>query len=165
MTLDWHIALRDGALLALAASVLVIGTLRANPRLLLRHFPPELRAAVPPLTSRERTIGKLIGLALIALLVAVPWISTAAVAFNAAGSIGFADAFAHAFAVSMVFNLVDWLVLDEAWLGGLQPVWAMLPGAETVPFKFNHLQHARGFVIGSTLSGLIAGGVAWMVTR
>jgi len=164
VTIDWQIALRDGALLALAASVLVMGTLRINPRLLMRHFPAELRAAVPPLTPRERIVGRLVGLVLIALLVAGPWISTAA-AHGANATTGFSEAFEHAFAVSMVFNAVDWLVLDEAWLGGLRPAWAMLPGAEAVPFKFNHLQHARGFVVGSILSAVIAGLVAWAVTR
>jgi hypothetical protein len=163
VTFDWQTALRDGALVALAASALVMATLRANPRLLMRHFPAELRVAVPPLTSRERPLGKMIGLALIALLVTGPWISTAT-AFPHEGTINFGSAFAHAFVVSMVFNAVDWLVLDEAWLGGLRPAWAMLPGAEAVPFKFNHLQHARGFVVGSILWAVIAGLVAWAVT-
>lgn len=98
MTIDWPIALRDGALLAVATSMLVMGTLRANPRLLMRHFPAELRVAVPPVTPRDQPVGKLVG-------------------------------------------------------------------AETVPFRFNHLQHARGFAVGSVLSAVIAGLVSWGVTR
>lgn len=164
MSLDWQVALRDGAFVALAASLLVMGTLRANPRLLMRHFPRELREAVAPMTPRERVTARLVGLPLIGLLVAGPWVSTA-IALGGAAPVPFADAFAHAFVVAMVFNVVDWLILDEFWLGVLRPAWAMLPGAESVAFRFNHLQHARGFVIGSILSAVIAGVVALAVSR
>lgn len=158
MTLDWWIALRDGAGLALAASALIMGTLRANPRLLLRNYPPELRQAVPPQRARERGLSTLIGLALIGMLAAWPAVSVWAAQTSGLPS-GFGPAFAHAFAVGMVFNLVDWILLDELWLGQLRPRWAMLPGAEDVAFRFNHLQHLRGFVVGSIFTAVIAGGI------
>jgi hypothetical protein len=158
MSLDWGIALRDGAGLALAASALIMGTLRLNPRLLLRNYPPELRQAVPPQTPRERGLATLIGLVLIGMLAAWPAVSVMA-AHRSGLPAGFGPAFGHAFVVGTVFNLVDWLLLDELWLGLLRPRWAMLPGAEDVAFRFNHLQHLRGFVVGSVVTALFASGI------
>lgn len=152
MTFDALPALRDGAVLAGLASIVVMGALRSNPRLLMRHYPKALRDGVPPMTMAERWWGLLIGLVLIGLLTAGPIVSTA----RLPDGLSFGSRFAHAFIVGMVFNLVDWLLLDELWLGVLRPRWAMLPGAEHVAFRFNHLQHARGFLVGSVLALLAA---------
>lgn len=160
MNLDWWIALRDGAGLALAASALVMGTLRANPRLLLRNYPAELRRAVPPQTPRERALATLIGVVLIGMLVAWPAVSVVA-AQRSELPFGFGPAFAHAFVVGTVFNLVDWILLDELWLGRLRPRWAMPPGTEDVAFRFDHIRHLRGFVAGSVLAALIACAIGW----
>ncbi len=162
--IGWQTALRDGALLSALASALVMATLRLNPRLLLRHYPPELRAAVPPNTPRERMISRLVGLPLIALLVGVPAWSTAA--WQAAiGEQAFGQLWLHAFIVGSVFNLVDWLVLDELWLGVVRPRWAMLPGAEDVPFQFNHGQHLRGFVVGCVIFAASSAAIAGWLSR
>ena len=162
MTTSWT-ALRDGAALGGAATLLVMGSLRANPRLLMRHYPKEMQAHVAPMTKGERGASQLIGLALIALLVGGPWVSTAMLAQARPGST-FGELFVHAFTVGMIPNLVDWLFLDELWLGLVRPRWAMLPGAEELPFRFNHFHHFRGFVVGSGLSAAIAAGVASILT-
>lgn len=160
----WELALRDGVILSVMASGLVMGTLRANPRLLLRHYPAELRAAVPPATRRERLIGVAVGLVLIGLLIAAPAWSTAEWR-AASGESRFVPLFLHAFIVGTVFNLTDWLLLDELWLGALRPRWAMLPGTDDVPFRYNHAQHARGFLVGSVFVALIAAITAGSLVR
>ena len=69
----------------------------------------------------------------------------------------------HGFGVSMVFNLVDLLLLDLLWLGVLRPSWAMIPGTEAVVFRLNVSDHVRGFVVGTVLAvviGCIAATVA-----
>lgn len=155
-------AFRDGAVVAALATCLVMGTLRANPRLLMRHYPQALRDAVPSATKAERWAGLAVGLVLIGLLIGGPFLS-AHIKLVAEGPLPRSVLFIHAFIVGMVFNAVDWLVLDELWLGVLRPRWAMLPGAEDVPFKFNHLQHARGFVVGTLAAAIIAAAVANLV--
>lgn len=147
-------ALRDGVLLSLAASALLMTTLRLNPRLLIKHFPAEMREAVAPLTPRETRIGRLVGLLLVALLAGGPLASTLVMARGA--DTAFADRAVHAFLVGMVFNLVDWLVLDELWLGVLRPRWAIPPGAEHVPVRFEHGRHARGFATGTVVFAVLA---------
>lgn len=152
-------ALRDGAILAVVASCLVMGTLRANPRLLMRHYPKAVREAVPPMTRAERWTAVAIGLLLIGLLVGGPFLS-AHLRLADGGPLPASALFLHAFVVGLVPNAVDWLLLDEFWMGVIRPRWAMLTGAEDVPFAFNHGQHARGFVVGAVLAALVAGAVA-----
>lgn len=147
-------ALRDGALLSVAASALLMGALRLNPRLLIKHFPEEMRQAVAPPTPRETRTGRLVGLLLVALLVGGPLVSTLIMAHGADTS--FMDRALHAFLVGMIFNLVDWLVLDELWLGVLRPRWAIPAGAEHVPVRFEHGRHARGFATGTVVFAVLA---------
>ena len=162
MVLDWPLLLRDDAILAVAASVWVMGSLAYNPRLFLRHYPKEIREAATPLTPPERKTSKLVGLPFLALLIGVPIWSTLTFA-NAHPGASFVDQAAHGFGVSMVFNLVDFLVLDLLWLGVLRPKWAMIPNTEHVMFRFNTADHVRGFVVGTGVAvvvGLTAAGIA-----
>jgi hypothetical protein len=162
MTLDWPLLLRDGAILAVAASVWVMGSLRYNPRLFLRHYPMEIREAAAPLTEQERKTSKLVGLPFLALLIGVPIWSTLTFA-SAHPAATLVDQAAHGFGVSMVFNIVDFLVLDLLWLGVFRPKWAMIPNTEHVSFRFNTGDHVRGFVVGTLVAvivGLIAAGIA-----
>jgi hypothetical protein len=158
-------ALRDGALLAVLASLVIVWTLRANPRLMMRHYPKAYRAAVAPLSPRERLANRGVALILAALLFGIPLISTLALARAAPRPSPFGALFTHAYIVGMVFNLVDWLVIDELWLGLFRPPWVMLPGTEDRPFPFSHAQHARDFLLGGALIGVIALVVAAVVRR
>ncbi len=158
MTLDWQLLLRDGAILAVLASAWVIGSLRYNPRLFLRHYPKEIREAATPLTDAERKTSKLVGLPFLTLLVGAPIWSTLIFA-GAHPDASFVDQAIHGFGVSMVFNVVVFLVLDILWLGALRPKWAMIQNTEHFTFRFNTADHARGFVVGTVMAlvvGLIA---------
>ena len=131
-----------------------------KPALFLRHYPQEIRAAAPPTTARERALGKLAALPLFTMLTGVPYGSAAALAQRHTGSISVTALFIDAFAVGMVFNLVDWLALDILLLGLKKPKWAAIPGTEQVAFRFNHRQHFRGFLVGTA----VAAGIALLVT-
>lgn len=152
-------ALRDGAILALAASAVVMGSLRLNPRLFMRHFPEPLKARLPPLAPDELKVGRIVGAVLMALLLGGPLVSALL-----APPQPFPQLFLHAFTVGMVFNLVDWLVLDELVLGVLKPHWAVPPGATLADFlPFEHGRHFRGFLTGTVLcavAALAAAGIA-----
>lgn len=161
---DWLLALRDGAMLASAASALIMGALRFNPRLFLRSYPKEIRAAAAPVTRAERLQRLIVGVPLIALLLGVPIWSAAMLSARHDGAIGADALFADAFTVGMVFNLADWLVLDVLWLGLLRPSWAAIPGTETVSYRFNYGHHFRGFLIGTVLAA-IAAAIATAIVR
>lgn len=162
MIIDWPLLLRDGAILAVAASAWVMGSLRYNPRLFLRHCPKEIREAAEPLTVAERRTSKLVGLPFLLMLVGVPiWSVMSFVNEHPSGN--FLDAAFHGFGVSMVFNLVDLILLDLMWLGVMRPAWAMIPGTESIVFRFNVSDHLRGFAVGAVLAvivGCIAAAIA-----
>ena len=151
LTLDTGRVLRDGALLSIAAAAVIMGTLRANPRLFLRHFPETVRRAQPALSAAEKRAGRLVGVTLIGLLAIVPvWSARAAEASYGPGA-----TLVHAFLVGMAANLTDWLILDELWLGLGRPLWALPPGVTLADVPFDHWQHARGFLVGTLLCALV----------
>jgi hypothetical protein len=73
--------------------------------------------------------------------------------------------FVAAYSVWMMFNLCDWLVLDEICIGLLKPRWLVLPGAEHIPLRFDHAQHARDFAKGAAGGAVISVLVALGVDR
>ena len=156
--LDAGAILRDGALLSLGASSLIMGTLRVNPRLFMRHFPDTVRRTQAPLSARERIAGGVVALGLALLLLGVPIVSASAYA-AASSDFAYVEVFLHAFAVGMVFNLIDWLVLDELWLGGFRPSWALPPDLDPAAIPFEHSRHFRAFLSGTLVCaavGLVA---------
>jgi uncharacterized repeat protein (TIGR03806 family) len=155
MTLDGTMILTHGGALAMAASVLIMGSLRYNPRLFLRHFPEKVRTAQAPLSAREKATGRVIGLLLIALFAAAPIWST--LEFSRTRAADPISLWTHAFLVGMIANLVDWLVLDEAWLGLGRPRWALPNGVEPADLlPFDHMKHFRGFLVGTILFAIVA---------
>lgn len=146
------LALRDGAIMAVAGAALIMGALRANPRLFMRHFPEAVKARLAPLSDREKRAGSVVGAALMVLLLGGPLASVLL-----APPQPLTAAVLHAFTVGMVFNLVDWLVLDELWLGVLQPQWALPAGTSKDDFRpWDHARHFRGFATGTVLCAVFA---------
>jgi hypothetical protein len=162
VTLDAGTVAWYGGLLSIAASAVIMGSLRFNPRLFLRHFPPAVRASQPPLSSREKAIGWSVGLVLLALFVGVPaWSARVA----AERDPSWISVFMHAFLVGMSANLTDWLLLDELWLGLGRPRWALPPGVTQADVPFDHRQHFRGFLTGTVLFAAIAAVAATFARR
>lgn len=164
MTLDGTMILTHGGAVALAATALVLGALRNNPRLFLKHFPKKVREAQPPLSRAETRVGYLWGLPLFLVLVGGPVASTLMIAGGKGVPQDPLSLWTHAFLVGMVFNVFDWLVLDELVLGLGKPRWALPPGvsmADVTPFE--HGRHFADFlkgVIFCAIVGLIASAVA-----
>jgi hypothetical protein len=153
MDVNFSVVARDGLVLAVMASALAMGALRLNPRLFLRHFPAAVKASQPPLSPGEKAARLAVAITLMVLFVGIPvWSARAAAVEKAYGGI---ETFAHAFLVSMTFNLVDWVVLDEIWLGLGRPRWVLPAGVNPEDVPFDHLQHARGFAIGTAYSAII----------
>lgn len=154
MTFDWQLLLRDGAILASLASLWIMGLLRYNPRLFIRHYPREIREAATPLTADERKTGRLAAIPFLALLAGLPIWSTVTFA-SIHPSASFVDQAVHGAGVSMIFNAVDFLVLDLLWLGVLRPRWAMIPNTQHISYRFNTGDHVRGFGVGSLVAGVV----------
>lgn len=141
-----------GFVLSATLGGLIIFSVWWNPEIWLRSYPEPVRArfgrGMSPKAARQK---RAIGLAGLAVLVAVTAACLWHLRQRLGDSAGFAEAFLAAYAMFMVFNLFDLLVID--WLMGvvLDPRWARLPGTEDMPSHQTFGMHLRGFVIGCAL--------------
>lgn len=162
--LDLTRILIDGAILSGLASLILLGTLWLNPRIFLQDYPDDVKAQAPPKTPQEKRLSLLLGIPFLLLLAAVPLIST--LALKAEGVSGFAELFLNAFGVALVFNLVDWLILDWLLFCTLTPSFLVIPGTEGMAGYKDYGYHFRGFLTGclfSAAAGIIIAAIAyWM---
>lgn len=160
--IDLALVVHDGIILALVLSLYILALLYANPRLFLRQYPANIRSAVPANTVGERFAAAALGFGLFAILGGGIYLSElhALATHEPPSLLGLA---AHGFLVGAVFNLTDWLVLDELLLGRVRPRWARMPGAETLDYPFEHGRHFRGFLIGLIPCAVFAGIAAWIL--
>lgn len=157
------LVLLTGGAMCLTAGGYLLLLLRLWPRVFLRRFPDEVRAAVAPLSATERLLGTIATLPLLAMLLGFPaWIALR-LQEQAGANVGFGTLFAASYTVWMLFNLFDWLILDELVVGVLRPRWLVLKGAEHVPFRFDRAAHARSFLNGAMGGAVVCGVIVALV--
>ena len=154
--------LQTGGAMCVAAGGYLVLLLRVWPRVFLRRFPEGVRAIVPPLSTRERVLGALVSFPLFAMLLGFPALTAWGLRMEF-GAEGFMSLFFGAYSVWMLFNLFDWLILDELLLGVIRPRWLALEGAEHVPLRFERIEHARSFLRGSLGGGIVCAVIALTV--
>jgi hypothetical protein len=144
--------------MCLVAGGYLLLLLRLWPRVFLRRYPEAVRKGVPPLSSRERTIGFVVTIPFLLSLLAFPaWASFRMARDSTAG---YAGLFLAAYLTWTAFNLFDWLVLDELVIGLGRPSWLVLKGAEHVPMTFDHVEHAIAFAKGAVGGVIVSAAVA-----
>jgi len=152
----------DGAVFSVIASVLIVITLRLNPRLWLQDYPQDIQALVPPKTDKEKRLSLVLGILFLVLLAAIPLVSTLALNSQYQGEISFFSLAINAFGVVFVFNVVDWLVLDWLMFCAITPGFVVIPGSEGAKGYKDYGFHFRGFLIGtvfSAVAGLVIGAI------
>ena len=153
--MDWSRVLTDGAVLSVVASVLIFGSLRANPRIWLQDFPQDIREAVPPKTAAERRQSLVWGIPFLTALLAVPTISTLLFKRQHPSAATYSALFLNAFGVEFLFNTVDLIIIDWLVLCWMTPRSFVIPGTEGLAGYKNYRHHFRGFVIGTLFSGVL----------
>lgn len=154
--MHWTPILAGGLALSAALSAILFATWKINPRLLLRTYPADVKAAVAPWTAAERRQRTLPGLLFVALLLGVPYVVILAAREQSGGQIGFVAAFLHAFAVHSIVNLVDLLLIDWLLFCTITPRFVVLPGTEGMAGYKDYAMHARHFLRGTLLSALVS---------
>jgi len=153
----------DGAILSLLASLMIVAAMAISPRLYLQDYPQDIQDRVPPKTKREKQLSLVAGLPFLLLLVAGPFWSTWRLQAATPATISFLGLWLHAFAVLLIFNLVDLLLLDWLLFCTITPGWMVIPGTAGMAGYKDYGMHFRGFLIGTTLctvaGALIAAGV------
>jgi len=152
--------LRDGAILSVLASIILMGTLWLRPRLFLQDYPKEIRAVVPPKTEEEKRLSLMVGIPFLLVLIGFPFGSTLILQTQSPSEVPFWALFLNSFGIVFIFNVVDWLVLDWLIVCTITPKFLVLPGTQGHPsykpsYK-NYAVHFRGFLIGTVFSALAA---------
>ena len=128
--------------------VFVVVVLKINPEIMIKDYPPDIRAKYGAISERGRKQRILFGS--ISLLVMVAVIAAACRGLHAltAGDVSFRIAFVHAAVMLTVFNVIDWLIIDWLVFVRFQPKFAVLPGTEGMAGYRDYFFHFRGFLIG-----------------
>ncbi|NIS81616.1 MAG: nitroreductase [Anaerolineales bacterium] len=164
--MDFSRTVTDGAILSLIASIYLFSILKINARLLLQDYPEEIRRSVPPKTDEEKQLSVAFGIPFLAILIAVPFLSTLKIKYQIGDELSFAMASLHAFGILLTFNLIDWLVLDWLVFCTITPRFVVIPAKEGMAAYKNYVYHFKGFLIGTALSivvGLIIGAVILVI--
>ncbi len=162
MTLAPGSILLEGLLLSLGLSVIILGSLRYNPRLWLQDYPPEIQARVAPLTAQEKRQRIVVGAAFLAVTMGVMYGSTMRLHRDNGGNPSFWAIFLNTYGVLQVFNVFDAVVLDYILLTVIRPAFAMLPGSEGVDeaslhlFRFHVVNFLKGCVYLAVISAIVA---------
>jgi hypothetical protein len=153
--------LTDSAIYVAVATILLVGLVLYNPRLMLQDYPPAIKASVPPKTKTEKRQSTLLGMPFLLVLLVLPFVFVFQLPKDS-----FLGLFMHAFGVVWAFNIWDWLVLDWLVFCTLTPKMFVIPGSEGHPAYKDYGFHFRGFLIGTVFSlalGLVVAAVAYFM--
>lgn len=140
LTLSFTRVLIDGIILCVAFGVVVIGSLRFNPRLWLQDFPKPIREKVPPLTRTEKRQQRIVGVAFLVVMVGIPAISNALLRAENGGQISFLSAYLHTWLLLNLANLFDAVVLDWLYLAKTKPAYVIFPGTEELTYLYDDVR-------------------------
>lgn len=137
---------------SLLLSAIIFAMSWVNPRLMLRSYPKDVKAAVPPQTPAEKRQTFYWGIPFWLGLLGFPL--AAALSVKTLHSSPF-EIFLSAAGVLFLFNLVYWLILDWFIVCTITPRFMVLPGTEGMVGYKNYGMHFRGFLIGTVLAVVI----------
>lgn len=161
-----HRIILDGALLSIIASLLILVSLRINPRMWLQDYPQDIQNRVPPKTEREKRQSLIVGIPFLVVLAVVPFISTLILKSHSGGDTSFLHLFLNAFGVAFFFNLVDLLLLDWLMFCTITPKFLVIPGTEGMKAYKDYCYHFKASLVGTALSvvaGLVIAGIVWFI--
>jgi hypothetical protein len=154
--------LLDGGLFSIIGGIYLLAMMRFNPRLFLNKgdMPPDILAAVPPKTATEKRQALILGIPFLIGIVAAPFISTLQMRQQAGGDIMFLTLVLHSFAILLIFNLFDLLILDFLLFCTITPRFMVVPGTEGFAgykdYSFHIKQHAKSVIFMALFALLIA---------
>lgn len=166
--LDVTKILVDGSLFALIFSVIIVGVVIYNPRLMLNpgDIPADILAAVPPKTKEEHRQALWLGIPFILVLVVLPVYSAYSFALQNPQA-GYWTLFLHTFFVALIPNLVDLVILDWLVFCTITPSVFVYPGTEGFAgykdYGFHLRAHVRAFPVQVVVVAVLAG-LVYLIT-
>ena len=139
--------LAHGLILSIGGSIIILGGMYLNPRIMLRSYPKEIKAQVPPLTGAEKKQTIIMAILAYGFMLTVIFYSNAQLVARA-GDAEFLPIFLNTYLVFEVLNLFDLLILDYLVTMILKPKALFIPGVEGMEQYNTFRHHFRGFLIG-----------------
>lgn len=136
-------------------SGILMGSIKYNPRLWLQDYPKEIQQKVTPKTKKEKLQSNIVGVIFLLTLFIIPLISNYNIKQDQ-GFISFQKAFLNALGIEMIFNIVDWIILDWLIFCTITPRFIVIPGTEGMKGYKDYGMHFKGFVIGTGFSVVVS---------
>jgi hypothetical protein len=155
-----------GAILSLLMSGTLLGGAYFSPEIMLRGYPPEIKARYGPMSEQSRGHLTLIGMAIGAALFGTLIVSIIRLPLVSGGVLTFSTIFLSTVIILMTNNLVDLLILDWLIFVTIQPTFVVLPGTEGMPGYQDYGFHFRQFLKGSVgmlIASLVIAGLTMAV--
>ncbi|MBN1437956.1 MAG: isoprenylcysteine carboxylmethyltransferase family protein [Anaerolineales bacterium] len=155
----------DGTLMNVLISIVVYGFIYLNPLIWVSDYPPDIQAAVGPVSA---PIGQQLAMGVLFLLIlaGVPLWSSARLRRENRGELSFPSAFVHNALLALFFASWDLLILDWLIFVTIQPAFIVIPGTEGLAGYQDYWFHLQVSFLGWTqwiailAAGLILGGLA-----
>ncbi len=154
----------DGGILSLFVSILLIISMCVNPRIFLHDYPAKIQENVAPKTKAEKRLTYAFGIPSMLILLLGSFFST--LSLKEQGNTQFWVLWLNAAGVVLIFNIVDWLILDWLMFCTITPRFVVVPGSEGMAEYKDYGFHFRGFLHGtvySILGGLVIAGIAFVL--
>ncbi|MEM6900896.1 MAG: hypothetical protein AAF583_14150, partial [Pseudomonadota bacterium] len=140
--------MKDGLVLCLLLSAVVVPSFFWKPRIWLRDFPKDIQDMVDPMTRAEKRVAGIVGVFIVAIMLALIVASTLRFGFDN----GYLVAALHAYLLFQLFNLFDMVIIDWGILLAINPAKPPIPGTENAEgwrdFGFHAMKSAKGVLLG-----------------
>ncbi|MCI0395364.1 MAG: nitroreductase [Chloroflexi bacterium] len=158
-------SLRDGLILSVLATVVIIGSLYANAEMWLNDYPPDVKARFGPISDRAKKQRTWLAAGFFLVIIAVLAFSVVQLK-QVMGTLTFGAVALHLFIVLMLFNLVDFLFIDLLFAGIIQPRFLILPGTEGMAGYKDYGFQVKNFIkgaVGISLASPLLAGVVLLI--
>ena len=155
----------EAGVVCAALGLVIVGSLRYNPRLWVNDLPPDVRQLVTPLTPAERRDRNVVAALFLLTMVGTSWWVGARLIARYGETLTFAAALRHFLAVFFLFNLFDLVVIDWLMLLVMKPAFIArlgVPGLSYEETVGGYGYHFLGFLKGMgfiLVAGLVAAGL------
>jgi hypothetical protein len=155
----------DGTVMNVLLSIVVLGSIYLNPLMWIGDYPPDIQAAVGPV-SIPPVQQLVMGVLFLLIVGGMPLWSCAKLRREHDGELTFPSAFVHNALIALYFAVWDLLVLDWLIFVTIRPAFMVIPGTEGLAGYSDYFFHLKVSFLGWTqwiailAAGVILGGLA-----
>lgn len=152
--MDISVILMHGLIVSLLITFAMLFVGMKGPRLMLQNYPKSIQDATTPRTKREKKLGILYAIPLLAIMILYPLI--VGYYYYHHSDFTLLQTIFLTWGILLFFNLYDLLVLDWLIICAITPRFVVVPGTEGNKGYKDYLFHFKGFLKGIIITLLVA---------